>query len=281
MRNKTSLLAAFCAITLSGTAQVARQVPDPSLAPASYLPYQVVATTENSKVWQRAAWARNPVDGSTIWVTNSYTEIKTAMARQVNGIWTDCTAQFQITPNGAEATNSLHNVMVLGDISAPGSVTLVTPDGKKLVSNILGIDYRDQSSGQSVWIAETTNSVGQLMPNGSEILFTNALAGLDADVTYQNSVLGLEQFVLLRQQLPPCTDWGLQPSNVVLEVITEFTGSDSPQVTTRTVDGQWDDYIDFGRMQMARGYGFALGAETNKIVVCQTLGNDHRWPRPA
>lgn len=235
------------------------QVPAPG-------PYTPAEQDCNHKVWQRVTWIPDPF-GSLTPVTNSYTELQTAMARLVNGQWVDCSEQMQLTPTGAAATNTQHAVALLGNINAQGSVDLTTPEGFHLVSNILGLSYFDTASGQSVWVGETKDSNGELLPSGNEALFPDAFSGCSADVLYVNGISRFEQIVILRTQLPSCTQWGLNPATTLLGVVTEFTNPPQPTISQQTVDGAVDQNLDFGIMQMGPGEAFAIGAETNRVPV--------------
>ncbi len=265
---KTQLISLLtCAIGMGATAQplssggtVSGDVSaGTALAPSAS--YSIVEQGPHSRVWRRSSTDTNAPGGN-----RSYVELGTGMAHLVGGQWVPSSDQIQITAAGAQATNSQHRLAFLGNINSVGAVDLTTPDGKRLISNILGLSYFDQASGASVFVAETKDSNGQLLPSGNAALYPDAMTGVEADVLYENSILGMEQLVVLRQQLPSPTEFGFNPASTLVEVITEFDAS-APQVTETVVGGVIDDYLDWGVMQMGRGAAFAIGAETNKVRV--------------
>ncbi|HEV2207456.1 MAG TPA: hypothetical protein VG167_01690 [Verrucomicrobiae bacterium] len=235
----------------------------PPPAPTSYA---VVEQDANHKVWQHVSWIPDPFGNYTP-LTNSYTEIQTAMSHLVNGAWAASDPTLQTSPTGAQATNCAHSVSFLGDINSAGTVDLVMPDGNHLTSNILGLSYFDTASGQSIWIGQITNSTGEILPSGNEALYPDAFSGCLADVLYVNQVSRFEQIIVLRSQLPPCAQWGMNPATTLFGVVTEFLNPVQPTITEQTVDGSTDQHLDFGLMQMPRGEAFAIGSETNRISV--------------
>lgn len=256
------------ALLTSGLATVASAQlasSNPVNAPAD-TPYSVAEQGPHHKLWQQVTWIPN-LFGKYTPITNSYTELRTGMSRWTGAQWVDSTPQIQVTATGAQATNCQHNLTFLGNINAAGSVTLVTPDGKQLPSNILGLTYFDTSTGQSVWVGETKDSNGELLPSGDEALFPDSFSGCSADVLYINGLSRFEQLVVLRAQLPPCTNWGMNPTTTLLGVVTEFLNPPQPAISNQEIDGVTDERLDFGAMQMVHGEAFAIGDETNRVPV--------------
>ena len=177
MKLLLSLLA--CGLAAAAVAQTVQ----PPGAPPADTPYAVVERGADHKVWQRVTWTPDAFGFFTP-VTNSYTELQTSMAHLVNGQWVDSSDQIQVTATGAQATNSGHSVVFLGNINSAGAVSVTTPEGKRLTSNILGLTYFDTASSQSVWIGEIQDSVGQLLPTGNQAVFPDAFSGCLADVMY-------------------------------------------------------------------------------------------------
>jgi hypothetical protein len=110
-------------------------------------------------------------------------------------------------------------------------------------------------------IAETTNSIGQLLPSGNEVLYPRAFTDFQADVIYKNDVSGVEQLVVFRQRPPSPGEWGLDPANTVVQVISEFLIAPVPQITETSIGQAKDQCLAFGRIQMGAAATFAFGAE--------------------
>lgn len=53
-----------------------------------------------------------------------------------------------------------------------GPIDMLTPDGKRLTSNILGLGYYDSSTGQAVLVAQIKDSYGQLISDIKSFLQT-------------------------------------------------------------------------------------------------------------
>ena len=81
-----------------------------------------------------------------------------------------------------------------------GQIQLTTPDSVQLNSQPVGLSYFDGT--HSVVIAELTNSIGALVGD-NQIIYTNAFAGLKADLLFTYKKAGFEQDVILRQQPSP------------------------------------------------------------------------------
>ncbi len=230
--------------------------------------YAVTRRDGNQKIRTKITTETNPFTGKVTAKTNSYIELAIANAHLVNGQWVDSSDQIEITRTGARAVNSQHKVEFLGNINSAGAIRITLPEGDKhLVSTPIGLSYFDTASGKSVMIAELKDSVGQLLPSGNQVLYPDAFTDISADILYVNTVSGFEQLIVLREQPPSPAEWGLNPETSVIQVITEFLNPPVPQITPRNVGGMPDEHLDFGITQMPGGFAFALGAETNAVVV--------------
>src|SRR5262249_36175878 len=159
----------------------------------------------------------------------SYTELQTGLARPVPGGWVETSDGIKITATGAVATNAFHVVGFLGAADVPGAVDVTKPDGQHLTCNILGLSYLDTARRKSVLIAEPQTSQGELLASGKEVLYPDTFTDFEVDALYLNSRAGVEQLIVLRQQPPSPTEWGLDPATTVLQVITEFINAPVPQ----------------------------------------------------
>ncbi len=229
--------------------------------------YQVTERGANHRVWSTVSWTTNRAGIVTIHTNTAYTELATGLHHLVNGQWVASSEQLELTALGAQGTNAAHTVTFLGNANSLGAVTVTTPDGEQLTSEVLGLSYFDRGSGESVMIGEIKDCQGELLPSGAEVMYPDAFSGVKADLYYINQLSGLEQFAILRGQLPPPSAWGLNPSNTVLELITEFVNAPQPHIGNQTMAGAADECLGFGVMQMGHGYAFAFGEETNKVPV--------------
>src|SRR5208283_5374852 len=90
---------------------------------------------------------------------------------------------------------------------------------------------------------------------------------VQADVQYTCAISGLEQFIVLREQLPSPALWGLNPATTLLEAWTEFYNPPIPVITPVQLANGPDQFLTFGPMSMGKGEAFAIGSETNKVQV--------------
>ena len=208
---KKIFLVLACATATSTHAQLSPGAVSDSagakLVPVASTDYAVAARDGNQKIWSKVTWESNSLTSELTAKTNSFIELATASAHLVNGAWVDSSDQIEITKTGAQATNSQHQVSFLGNINSPGAIDITLPEGDKhLVGAPIGLSYFDSASGKSVLISEIKDSIGALLESGSEVLYQDSLTDLQGDILYQNRRDGLEQLIVLRQQIP-----GLEP----------------------------------------------------------------------
>ncbi|MDB6122329.1 MAG: hypothetical protein JWQ71_1322 [Pedosphaera sp.] len=227
-------------------------------APSNEIPtYSIAERGPHHRVWHRVTIQTNHV-GKVLYRTNSYTELATGMHFLKDGEWQEASETIKITSEGAFAGNGQHKVNFLANINSLRALQVTTPDAKQLKSHILGLSYWDSSTGQSVLIAELQDSIGQLVaPN--QVIYTNAFTDFNVDVRYTYTKAGVEQDIILRQQPPSPSDYGLNPASSRLQVLTEFENPPTPTITTNASPEASDQKLDFGTMKMGRGKAFSIG----------------------
>lgn len=245
-----------------------------SSTPATTQP-AIVARDANSRTWEWTESQPAP-NGQTVQQIHRYTELATGLCYQQNGQWQDSREQISIQPDGsASATQGEHQVYFPADIYN-GVITLITPDGLQLKSQPVGLSYDDGTN--TVLIAESTNAVGQLI-SSNQVIYTNAFAGVDADLLYTYTKAGFEQDVIFREQPPTPEQFGLDSANTRLQMLTEFL---NPPTLTETVglvnpqDGLQDTILAFGAMRMVRGRAFLINTpddqdDPNEISVYKSV----------
>jgi hypothetical protein len=175
-----------------------------------------------------------------------------------------------------------HKVIFASDLATAGAIDMQTPDGKRLRSHIIGLSYFDKASGQSVLIAEVTNSIGALI-SSNQVLYQNAFTDFKGSVRYTYTRAGLEQDVIMEEAPPAPEAYGLNSATTVLQILTEFLSPPQPSVKsmsfqTRTGEIIADEDLDFGVMKLRRGKAFMIGADSPGIPVKkQWLNLDRRW----
>jgi len=260
-------------------------------------PYVEVDRDADSSVWERTAYEPGP-SGDFIPHVHRYVEMATGMHYLKNGQWLDSQELIQAGPQGGgAATNGQHQVYFPYDIY-DGVIELATPDGQhRLKSRPLEIAYFDGTN--SVMIAELKHSVGQILPSGNQVIYTNAFTDFAADLvcTYRKS--GFESDLLFREQPPAPEAFGMSSENSRIELLTEFFDTPAPEQTgsnlvmyappnsgnssgsaaspTMTLT---DSTLQFGAMTMVRGKAFSIAppsgtpqlptSQKKHISVCKT-----------
>ena len=168
---------------------------DPSNVPAP-TPYTIVAQDANYQVWQWETYELIP-GGRTMPHVHQYTELATGLNHLVNGQWVASKEEIDISPDGssASATKGNHQAYFPGDMYN-GVIKLVTPDGKSMSSQPVGLSYFDGTN--TVLLAVLTNWIGQVLSSGNQVMYANAFSGLNADLLYTYTKAGFEQDVILR-----------------------------------------------------------------------------------
>jgi hypothetical protein len=226
--------------------------------------FAVVETGGNYRIWQNATPVSTNNSGQVLYATNSVTELATGMNFPLNGQWTPSTENIQITPYGGAATNGQHQVNFAANINTSNAVQITTPEGLQLQTTILGMSFYDTSTGNNALFAALTNSTGQLVaPN--QVVYSNAFTDCDADVLYTYRRSGMEQDVVIQQQLPSPTAYNLNPSTTWLQVWTEFINP-LPPVIENLPNGA-GERLDFGIMKMEQGKAFIFGNQSDSIPV--------------
>ncbi|MGC8988754.1 MAG: hypothetical protein ACP5MD_01395, partial [Verrucomicrobiia bacterium] len=155
-----------------------------------------------------------------------------------------------------------HQLILSPDLAEEGAVDLLTPDGVRLRSTILGLAVVDPESGKSAMLAELKSTRPEwIAPN--QVLYPDAFDTLSADVRYTVGLDRFEQDIILREQIPPevVLAAGIDPRSARLVLLTEFFDPPQPEKTVRILplaDGSTlaDEELQFGAMRIGRGSAF-------------------------
>ena len=249
-------LGASALVPLSGVAQDQQRVQTAD--------YTIVSRSANSQVWQRAVPIATNQQGQVAYITNKYTEVGTGINHLVNGQWVPSSENITVTPTGGAATNGQHQVGFATDINTSNAVEIITPDGVDLRTHIMGMSYFEPSTGSNVLFAELQDANGWLVGSSNQVVYSNAFTDCDADVKYTYGLATFEQDVLVRKQLPLPSSYGLS-ANCFIEIWTEFLNQPTPAVIP--IQGGADVKVDFGATKIIKGKAFAIGSETNAVMV--------------
>src|SRR6266540_6349272 len=229
----------------------------------------VVEVGPHHRVWQKMSADEH---GQTI--TNAYIELATGLnfLDPATGQYTESQSTFELTPNGyAVARRGQHQASLAPNINSGGSVDLLA-DGKRFLSNPMGLSFYDLSTGTNVLVAEVKDCIGQFIPP-NVILYDDAFTDIYGAIRYTYTKAGFEQDVLIYDSsgLGSPADYGLNPETSLLEMYSEFHVAPAPRKTTQvTPDNLADETLNFGEMTIARGKAFGLDAPEPSIPVLKT-----------
>ena len=185
---------------------------------------------------ERTTYERG-ANGESLPHTHRYTELASGMNYKdpKTGEWVESDEQIEIVgTGGAEAIHGQHQAYFPADIY-DGVIELVTPDGKHLKSRPMGISYYDGT--HSVLIAELQHSIGQLLPSGNQVIYTNAFTDFAADLVLTYRKGGFESDLVFREQPVVPEAYQLSSKTSRIELLTEFFDTPEPeQIQTDTAE---------------------------------------------
>ena len=161
----------------------------PALQAAEARADQAVLTTPvitergpHHRVWTKTNVVTE-ADGRTRTNASSYVELGSGMHRWDSnaGQWVDSEAVIEIEGNIAVTRRGAHNVTLAADANTAGCINLVTPDGKRFRSHVLGIALFNSANSRSEMIGSLKNSTGELHPP-NVVIYPDAFGGLKADL---------------------------------------------------------------------------------------------------
>ena len=209
-------------------------------------------------------------DGVTTLQTNSFTEIANGIHFWRDNQWLETREQFKLFPGGAAATEGPHQLILAPNINEGGSVDLLASDGKRFLSNPMGLSFRDTVTGNTVLIAEVKDSIGQLVaPN--VIIYPDAFTDFKGVLRYTYTAAGFEQDVIIYDEgFGQPEDYGLDPATTHLEMWTEFF--DPPVPDKRQMQLAFDlvdEKLDFGATLFGQGKAFSLEKGGDEIPTAK------------
>ena len=224
--------------------------------------WEVADRDFHAQVWQRTAQELDTVTGKTVQRHHRYVELATGLNYQKDGQWLPTREEIELLPTGfAVARQGPHQVIFSPNANSIPATDLLSVDGKRFQSRVLGIVCYDGATGASELIGELKDSVGELLPP-NRVVYRDAFDGVRASIRLTYTRAGLEQDIILheRPSLPP----GFPPLTARLEVWTEFFDAPVPEQRRYVVRQQigmpavTDVQLNFGELRIGRGKAFAL-----------------------
>lgn len=235
----------------------------------------IVERGAHHRVWQRTT-ERLRHDGKVIKQFSSYVEVGMGLHYQAdpsdpNSPWLDSREVIELFQDGAIARQGQHRVIFSPQINSAGAIDLMTVDGKRFRSHVLGLAYTDAATGNAAMIAEIKDSTGVLVaPN--QIIYPDAFTDVKADVRFTYTTAGFEQDIILQEEPPSPAAYGLNPATTRLEVYTEFIEPPVPSKELIVLKEESnpvtraamfepdlvDERLNFGAMLIGSGHAFPV-----------------------
>jgi hypothetical protein len=222
----------------------------------------VVDAGPNHRVWQYQTYEPMP-NGKTVARLHQYRELAAGLNYlDAKGKWTPSVEKIEVFSGGAKAQQGQHKVVFSSNLNTAGAIDVHAADGQRLRSHIIGLIYADSTTRQAVLIAGMQDSDGEVVGD-NQVLYPNAFDGVKADVRYTYRRDGLEQDVILREQLPAPEAYGMNSATTELEVVTEFINPPPAWVSDMQAepDTESDQWISWGATSLGRGKAFSLNGE--------------------
>jgi hypothetical protein len=170
----------------------------------------VAARGPHTRVWQKEV--ADETESGTRTKVSSYTEVATGLHYWDGTQWQDSREEIEIVADGAAANRGQHTAHWNGNLNTFGAIALTTPDGKLMRSHVYGVYYHDTAQGLSTCIAPIRDCNGLLLPP-NEVIYPSAF-GPVADARFTYTKAGLEQDIIIREQLCPPADYGFNPARL-------------------------------------------------------------------
>ncbi len=219
------------------------------------------------RTWQRTV-ARTLPDGRAWSRVQTFTDLANGLhyVEANTGQLVESQEMFELFQDGVIARRGQTRVILAPNINSPAAVDVVSADGSRFTSVVLGLGLYDRATGASELIAELKDAVGELHPPNT-VLYRDSFDGVAADLRYTYKRTGLEQDVILREgfEMPP----NFNPATTVVEVWTEFTAAPAAERTPEVKAGMESERIRFGDMRIGSGRAFSIeaGADGPSVPV--------------
>ncbi len=272
--------------SLAGAGRAAEQAPAP--APTSVSTGQAGWTTAwrtpNSQGLQSLEWRTNQATGRVYAHTNTITQLGTGMHfTNSQGVLEQTREEILLFPDasGASATNGPCKLFLPADI-AQGVIEIHGPDGQVQRSKPLGIAFTQGTN--SLFVAGLTNSIGNLLPTGNQVLYPAAVnaAGFRCDLLVTYRARGIECDLIIRSapSSPPSNaGFTFDPDHCSMQLLTEFFDTSPPQASNERLDtetGLVSSDLVFGALAMRPGKAFTIPARSSPSPSLEERAGERR-----
>ncbi len=231
-------------------------------------PFTIVEAGPHSRTWQSIT--ASEVNGEWLTHTNSYVELQTGMNAwsPTENKWVEASDEIELVKGGAISRKAQHQVIFSPNVNDPnGTIDLLLPDGKRLVTQCIGIALTEMDTGKSVFVAELQDSIGELVDR-NVIIYPKCFDSIRGAIRVKVTIASLESDVILWEQIPDPALYGLNPATCKLEVWHQILSGPEPREISKAIQRaagavEEDSELDFESMRIGSGRAFYLGAGEN------------------
>lgn len=144
----------------------------------------------NHRVWQKVEYEQS--QAGPIPRVRQFKELATGMyfKRNPQEDWQETSETIELQKDGsAAALNGPHTLRLPADIYT-GLIQVTTSDGQTISSRPLCLSYYDGTT--NILISDLTNSVGQILPSGRDVIYTNCFSDISASLIVHYRRSGIE-----------------------------------------------------------------------------------------
>jgi hypothetical protein len=234
--------------------------------------FAVTSRGAHSSVWSRSIQEKTP-SGRVVTRTRSYTELGGGLnywSAEQNA-YLPSTSEIEILNGFGVARHGQMKVTWSPNANTAGAIDVETSDGKRFRSHVLGLALTDGKTGASFFFATIKDCIGEVA--GNQVIFRQAFEGFSADLVYTYTPGGMEQDLVIHQDLPDPTQppWNLADvTNLRFECYTELLEAPEASVTATSLNQEenpalralmtepsfTDVTLNFGSTLMGSGIAF-------------------------
>ncbi len=198
--------------------------------------YQVIEAGPHHRKWERIDTITNEL-GEEEERIHGYTELGTGLNRwdEEKAEWIEASNVIEAFEGGAVARSGQTKVIFAPRLGDPeGTVDILTDDGERIRTVVLGLSYFDPVSGDDVVLSEVNPDVmGEILPP-NRVIYRNAFTDIDADVIYEYRRDRFSQNIVLHESPADPSEFGLSKLSR-LEVLSEILEAPKPVKEVRVV----------------------------------------------
>ena len=212
--------------------------------------FQITEAGPHHRKWERVETFTNEF-GEEEERLHSYTELGAGLNRwdEEKEEWTEASNVIEAFEGGAVARSGQTKVIFAPRLGDPeGTVDILTDEGDRIRTVVLGLSYFDPVSGDDVVLSEVNPDVmGEILPP-NRVIYRNAFTDIDADVIYEYHRDRFSQNIVLHERPADPAAFGLSKFSR-LEVLSEILEAPQPVKDVRVVKELAKDLNE--RSQMA------------------------------